>query len=486
MGEWATPRPSAALSELLVPYAKVMAWHVAGAPTAMLQDLAWGISVRTLSLVPADSRPNYPCGDRQVHIDAGMELLRVEGKIELVPDDEVANTVVSPLGVVPKPHSTKWRVIHDLSILVNDSVEIRQMRLPTIENFLARVTQNAWMWKRDWKNGFQQFWVEKSSRRLLGFWWNGRVWRYCVLPFGLSSSPGDFCQFSQFVLNLLRAEGIIAWVYIDDEFGVNHLFKGACQDFSRAKEIHDFLQIEENEEKAVPPAQLIVVLGYEVDSVRMTVSIPPEKIAEVSSLCEDFASLRRTTLRQLQILIGNLVFVARVVRGGWTFMARMLPLLRVKSGSSPPILLTKAFQEDLRWWRAVLRNWSGISRIPVSRIIHLFCDASSTGFGAWWDDQWMAGRWNRAPAKRHINWKELATIKMAVRRWAPWWDGYSVVVHCDNRAAVSICSRGTSRSKPLARLMRDIFWSLSRASCDVVVRHIPGVDNVVADSLSRI
>lgn len=487
MDAWDTPRPSVADDELLVPVSKVQAWISAGAPLALVQDLAWGIHIRTTDTIPAASLPNYSCGDKQVHIDNAMLDLLREGKIEVVPADEINSTVISPLGVVPKPHSSKFRVIHDLSLLVNDYVRIRNMKLPTIEDLLSRISPGAWMWKRDWKNGFQQFFVEKNSRRLLGFWWDGRVWRYATLPFGLSTSPADFSQFSQFVRDLLRNEGIICWVYIDDLFGFNHSFTGAWSDFMRANQVHNFLQIVENNEKAVSPTQVADILGYSVNSVTMSISVPAEKFEQIKSLCSSFANRRQASLRQLQSLIGLLIFAARVIRGGWIFVSRMLPLLKVKCGASnPQILLTKAFQKDLSWWRWTLNSWSGTSCIPTDKDVHVFCDASSPGFGAWWLEEWFAGRWSSQTVKRHINWKELATIKMAVRKWAHRWSGCRVWIHCDNRAAVSICSKSSSRSPILARLMREIFRVLSYSSCEVHVQHIPGADNTIADSLSRL
>jgi hypothetical protein len=104
---WNIPRSSTTHAELLVPHAKVRAWKLASAPIAMLQDLVWGIAVRMSSHVPVVSRPNYFCRDRQVHIDDGMNLLLNESKIELVTATEISDTVVSLLGVVPKPHSAK-------------------------------------------------------------------------------------------------------------------------------------------------------------------------------------------------------------------------------------------------------------------------------------------------------------------------------------------------------------------------------------------
>jgi hypothetical protein len=184
--------------------------------------LAWEIFVPTKWDVLAFQVANYQSyHNNQAAADTALKELRVAGKLELVNPADLSSTIIAPLGVVPKPGSNKIRVIHNLSILVNDSVTIRDLSLPTIEEFLKWVSPGAWMWKRDWKGGYQQFFVEKSSRRMLGFCWKNNVWRYAVLPFGLNASVTDFCQFSFFVGSLLQAEGILVWNYIDDKYGLN-------------------------------------------------------------------------------------------------------------------------------------------------------------------------------------------------------------------------------------------------------------------------
>jgi hypothetical protein len=91
-------------------------------------------------------------------------------------------------------------------------------------------------------------------------------------------------------------------------------------------------------EKAVLLLQQVTVLGYLVDSVQMTVSIPLEKISTVITLCNDFVTRKSASLYQLQVLIENLIFVACVVCSGWIFMSRMLPLLKARV-----VLLTSLF-----------------------------------------------------------------------------------------------------------------------------------------------
>lgn len=353
MAKRATLQPSAAFGKRFVSPTKEQAWIDAGAPPELVQDLVWGIHVPTRAFVPAQSRGNYASFyEAEPLADAALEELHAVGKIELVPPDEIANTVISPLGAVPKPEPNKVRVIHDLSLFVNDHVITRDLSLPTIEDFLRFVHEGCWMWKRDWRGGYQQLWVEASSRRLLGFEWKGRVWRFAVLPFGLNSSVADFCQFSMFVRALLLQGAVLCWVYIDDLFGLNSSYEAAWRDFRKAADLHDALQVEENVQKAVPPSQKVVILGYEIDSVALTVSVPEKKLAEIASLAGSMATRISASLKEWQVLVEKLVFVARVVRGGWVFLHNLLPLLHAREDRT--VRLTKASRSDLKWWNRML------------------------------------------------------------------------------------------------------------------------------------
>ena len=59
-------------------------------------------------------------------------------------------------------------------------------------------------------------------------------------------------------------------------------------------------------------------------------------------------------------------------------------------------------------------------------------------------------------------------------------------MHCDNQAVVDICRTGTSKSTELMRLIRSLFFTAAQHNFTLLISHIPGVDNSVADALSRL
>ena len=58
------------------------------------------------------------------------------------------------------------------------------------------------------KAGYHQIPLKPSFRRFCCFEWQGRVYRWNVLPFGISSAPRTNSKLSRLMLALWRSEGI--------------------------------------------------------------------------------------------------------------------------------------------------------------------------------------------------------------------------------------------------------------------------------------
>ena len=60
-----------------------------------------------------------------------------------------------------------------------------------------------------------------------------------------------------------------------------------------------------------------------------------------------------------------------------------------------------------------------------------------------------------------------------------------VVFHCDNQAVVAILNKQSSKCKSIMSILRPLILLLLQHNISFRAVHIPGVDNVVADALSR-
>jgi hypothetical protein len=59
------------------------------------------------------------------------------------------------------------------------------------------------------------------------------------------------------------------------------------------------------------------------------------------------------------------------------------------------------------------------------------------------------------------------------------------MVRSDNRATVAAVNNATSRSPELLTLIREIYWLSVKHDFKLSASHIPGVENVLSDGISR-
>ena len=117
------------------------------------------------------------------------------------------------------------------------------------------------------------------------------------------------------------------FTYIDDIIGVQSAVD-AQRAFDTLKALVDNLGLPINPKKLVSPAKQIICMGILVDVKNNILKIPDKKLAEIRSLSAKWAQKTTATNRQLQSLLGKLLYIHRCVRPSRLFVNRMLALLR--------------------------------------------------------------------------------------------------------------------------------------------------------------
>ena len=150
------------------------------------------------------------------------------------------------------------------------------------------------------------------------------------------------------------------------------------------------------------------------------------------------------------------------------------------------LTITAAMQANMEWWIMLACSWNGKSFFlestwTPSPAFQLFTDASDQGYGCYWQGHWLQGTWSRQQSKFHIQWKELFAVVVAAQTWGAQWTRKRLLVHCDNHAVVDIWQAGTSWSPELMK----IFFTATQHNFTLILQHIQGVNNAIADALSR-
>jgi hypothetical protein len=260
-----------------------------------------------------------------------------------------------------------------------------------------------------------------------------------------------------------------------------------------------------NEAKTEGPTQRITFLGLGLDSTTQTSFVPQDKVASLLQLAGDMRSRDSTQLRHVRTLIGKFSFAAAVLPGARPFFAQLIDSTKHYSNKFISMPVTAAMKDDLDMWSHFLTHWNGQARWSTGGRFIIEHDASKSGFGFALVDTpdgfdqaalpaplrtghgYMgAFALTDMPAVRHsIQWAELFAIATSLALYGPHFRNASVLVRTDNITDVFIIKRQYTSKKPLLRLLRSICLTCAHYNTTLEAEHIAGVDNELADYLSR-
>lgn len=416
--------------------------------------------------------------------------------------------VVSPIGAVPKRTPGEIRVIHHLSFphggdSVNNGivdVYLELARFGDAARTVVRLGRGCWLIKLDVEAAYKQVPVCEGDWPLLGFMWQGKYYYERTLPFGLRSSCRIWDWYAAALHHFFERMGIDAVVhYIDDFLFVVKVREHAQAMLEQALALCVELGVPMAAKKTEGPTTCLTFLGIELDTIRMRARLPDDKLADLRRLTEVWVSKSTATVKELQSLAGVLNFAACVVRPGRFFIRSVFGrmALQERSGQQKAWSIPDDVRADVRWWRDFAADWNGISLLydeewTKAERIELFTDACKSGLGALFGTEWFEARWTPAQlaaAQREkqesMPFLELLALVTAAATWGPQWRGRKITFRADCEPVVNCVNTGTSKEPGMAKLLRHLALIACREQFDFRCEHIPGVQNVVADVLSR-
>ena len=143
-------------------------------------------------------------------------------------------------------------------------------------------------------------------------------------------------------------------------------------------------------------------------------------------------------------------------------------------------------RQDLLWWSRNLSTWNGrLVKDPDPNIV-IETDASKRGWGASCQGVMTGGCWSKEEADLHINVLEMMAAFFAIQAFTKQLQGVRILLRTDNISVVAhVNHMGGTRSPQLIALVKELWaWCLHRKTT-VIAQHLPGLENVTADFLSR-
>ena len=79
----------------------------------------------------------------------------------------------------------------------------------------------------------------------------------------------------------------------------------------------------------------------------------------------------------------------------------------------------------------------------------------------------------------------MLNVVVALKVWSQLWANKKVKIFCDNQAIVEVLNTGKTKDPFLATCARNVWLITAIFNIEIIVIHVPGKNNPVADLLSR-
>ena len=320
------------------------------------------------------------------------------------------------------------------------------------------------------------------------------------LPFGASISCSHFQRFSNAVRHIVQFRTKKSVVNYLDDYMFATLLKFLCNN-----QVKEFLQVCEiiafpvSLEKTFWATTKLTFLGLLIDIINQWVMVPVEKVQKAVALIESVLDKKskKVTLNQLQKICGFLNFLGRCVIPGRAFTRRLYTYTaNDKLLPHHHIRVNSEMREDLNMWLTFLKHLTvfcrpflDFSTILIADKIDMFSDASGKiGFGAFCGPTWMHQKWPvEFISKQHpsIEYLELFGVMAAVLSWIHLFRNRRIILFCDNKSVVDMINITSTSCRNCMVLIRIIVLKGLLENVRIFARHVSGVKNDLADSLSR-
>ena len=407
------------------------------------------------------------------------------------------NGHISPFMSREKPEANTRRVIIDLSWPLGQSVNSGidktsylgtdfNLVLPTVDHItdkLKTLGRGAHIYKIDISRAFRHIKVDPLDYNLLGLHWRHVYVDTCVL-FGSRHGSQIFQRVSDAIRFMMRRAGHSVINYVNDYVGFG-IPSDAKRSYDHLYDLLHRLGLTISQKKLVPPSTSVVCLGVQIDTEKGSISIPQAKLRQICDTVKEWENKKYCTKRQLQSLLGHLLYIHKCVKPARYFLNRMLQLLREHHGRVR-IHLNHEFHRDLRWFQRFLPLYNGVSMYDHKRLDHqVHLDACLKGLGGVCQNMVYHIAIPLGFKGLTIVHLEMLNILVAVKLFCRHWKGMSILIYCDNFAVVNVLRSGRARDPYLAACARNIWMWAATHDINFTYTHVAGKNNRTADLLSR-
>ena len=342
--------------------------------------------------------------------------------------------IVSALGALPKKDAKRVRLIHDASRpagqgALNDYCSAEKFSYQSIQDAVDIIKPGSFLAKVDLANAYRSVKINPSNYKATGLKWrfsgDQRV-SYLVdtrLPFGSKRSPVIFNRLSQAVKAMMAARGYDIVAYLDDFLIVSDTREKCLTGLNTLLTLLRALGFHINYSKLEGPGQRLVFLGITLDTAKMTLEIPQNKIDEVLNQISYHMKRRKITKLEIQKLVGRLNWISQCVYGARFHMRRLIDVISKLRHPWHRTQLTRDMRLDMEWFVSYMSVFNGCTQMVETRPATPVCiDACNIAAGAYYCGDWLHAPWS--PDTRDnitISYKEVLALEPAALKWCQDW-----------------------------------------------------------------
>lgn len=396
---------------------------------------------------------------------------------------------ISKIFLVPKPDGSH-RFILNLKQL-NEFIATDHFKLEDGKTARQMITRGCFMTSIDLKDAYYLIPIADSDRKFLRFIFEGKLYQFTCLPFGLNVAPYTFTKLLKPVVSRLRERGLLLVLYLDDLLILGDSYGECSKNTQISIELFEKLGFIINDKKSqLIPSTRRKFLGFIYDSETMNIELPEEKIAQTAQKIEKFSKTKSCTIREFAGLIGTLGSSCTALKYGWVHMkiferAEFLALGKNHGNFDSRILLSDDLQEDFEWWKIHITK-AVRSIKPFRADFEISSDASRSGWGAFCEGNRTHGHWNQEEQAHHINYLELLAAWFALKCFAKDRKDCNILLRIDNTTAIAYINKmGGIQNPVLSKLAREIWKWCESSNIYIFASYISSQDNFEADFESR-